>query len=218
MQHFVLTRLALGRPSSEWLAKRIVIFEKYCAASVRSQTERDFKWFLALNPNIPDWFTKRVVAAAPDAVLAYHNGPRDQVNWRKLIEPFIRSGRLVTTRLDNDDMLHKDFIAIVRHAARSSRLDFVIDFPVGYQLRLSDLQCRTFVRSAPTHFLSLVEAGIHRQLAYCQQHQKMGALFPILRIEGAPIWVEICHSSNLQNSFPENACCFSWQTVRHLFV
>jgi hypothetical protein len=218
MQHFVLTTLALGHPSTEWLSQRLVIFEHYCAASIQSQTARDFKWFLAITSRAPDWFIKRVVAAAPHAILVHQDGASYWANWPTLVRPFIRSCRLITTRLDNDDMIHKDFIAIVQNAARAGQHDFVIDFPVGYQLRLSDLQCRRVVRSKPTHFLSLVECGRRRQLAYCQQHQTMGMSFPILEITGSPIWVETCHSSNIHNWFSRYGRHFPWHTVKHLFV
>jgi hypothetical protein len=218
MQHFLLTKLALGRPSTEWLVQRLSIFEHFCAPSVRLQKKRNFTWFLVVHPETPWWFVSRAVKAATNAIVVEQSGMSICAHWPRLIGSLVRPGRLVTTRLDSDDMIHEGFVECVQHFAQESPAEFVIDFPVGYQLRLPDLVCQRVVCAKPTHFLSLVESRVTRKIAYCHSHPEMGRRFPVLQITGEPMWVEVCHGGNVINGLSRDGRRINWRQVRDRFM
>jgi hypothetical protein len=190
---------------------------------VASQTERRFAWFLAMSPALPGWFTRAARRAAPDAIPVYFDGASLYPDWSRLIGRFIRPGVLISSRLDSDDMIHRRFVEWVGRSACMGRGSFVIDFPEGFRLRLPDLECRrvgewTWVRSRPSHFLSLVEAADRRvtRLAYWRPHSRMGERLPVLRLKGTA-WVEICHGLNAINKPAKFGRRVDWRAVETMF-
>jgi hypothetical protein len=201
MRLLVLTRLAVGQPSADWLARRLHIFEMLCAPSMAMQSCQDFRWVLAVAPDTPAWFLSRVLAIAPRSVLVYHEGQSINPDWPRLVAPFCGDGRLITTRLDSDDMLHQRFIEIVRYYAAHCSHDTVIDFPAGVKLRLSDFAYQTMTLLRPTHFISLVEMGRPFRTVYQCAHQEIDQRYPVWLAAPHPAWVEVCHLDNIYNHF-----------------
>jgi hypothetical protein len=220
MQHLILTKLATGCPGDDWLIARLPIFVEFCAASIAAQNNKQFKWLLAVNPKIPAWFIDGIEKVLPsaNAILVYTDGTEKLFpRWTPLIEAHVAHGRLLTTRLDNDDMLHRDFVETVQKAAENSDDDTVLDFPSGYQLRQSDLNCRRCVSSRPTHFISLVETG--RRTAFgCGNHSRVNTKFNVRNIHHHPMWVEVCHTHNLGTRFRETGAIADWQEVKRQFT
>jgi hypothetical protein len=201
MNLLVLTRLAVGRPSADWLAKRLRIFEMLCAPSMSMQSCQDFRWVLAVAPETPSWFLSRVLAIAPRSVLVYHRGQSINPDWPKLISPFCDQRKLITTRLDSDDMLYGRFIETVRYYAADCNRDTVIDFPAGVKLRLTDFAYQAMTVSQPTHFISLVETGRPIRTVYQCGHPEIGQRYPVRLAPPHPAWVEVCHLDNIYNRF-----------------
>jgi len=223
MQHFILTRLALGQPSARWLAHRLELFRTYCAPSVQCQTVSRFAWLLAVNPNVPCWFLKRIAQVAPQATLVYSESPQPVCDWGRLLQPFVRRGRLITSRLDNDDMIGKRYVEYIQRFSASTWDDFIIDFSCGYQLDLSDLSCKhkrmVFGSSFPTHFLSLVESvdRAKPRTAYVLRHCDMSRRYRVLCL-GYEGWVEVCHGMNIINRISVCGSRVEWHSVKGRFI
>jgi len=224
VQHFVLTRLALGNPPVEWLAQRLRLFTAFCAPSVMAQTSSQFTWFLAVSPTLPRKFLDAALRAAPAARPVRIKGPTLYPNWSEVVGRFVRPGRLITTRLDSDDMINKGYVKQVQRLADSATGTFVIDFPQGYQLELPTLECRQhgaaqLGSSRPTPFLSLVEqAGPETaQMAYWRPHHHMGNVFPVLQVDGA-MWVQVCHGLNMLNRPSRRGNRVEWRDIRSQFM
>ena len=149
MQHLILTKLAVGNPSEYWLAWRLYLFQYFCAPSVAAQTNKDFRWILAVSPTTPRWFLEGALRVAANAALVYDISPTLAPRWVPLIRPFLIDRPTITTRLDSDDMLHRQFVEVVQATARSCVSDEVIDFPVGLQLRLPGLCLQVSCRKTP---------------------------------------------------------------------
>jgi len=216
VQHFILTKLAVGQPPVKWLANRLAIFKTFCAPSVRSQTNQNFRWVLAVNSRTPEWFLRHTRAAAPEAIVVYCDGPGIYPNWSNLLAPYIGSRRLITTRLDSDDLLHKGFVSRVQAEAALCEGDFVVDFPVGYRLQIPGFTCGIIRSVRPTHFLSLVESG--RQTAYRLPHEEMGRQFVVRLVRKPPFWVEIRHRCNILERFCPPVERVAWHRIRSSFL
>lgn len=98
MKHYLLTRMNKGyvgrvKNPTEWLRYRMKLFEKYCLPSVQKQINQNFIWLLLFDKRTPDKYLK-YNGIIFDDVKNYI----DKDEWT------------ITTRLDNDDMIHKKFI------------------------------------------------------------------------------------------------------------
>jgi len=215
MQHLILTRLAVGTPSTKWLAFRLRLFERYCAPSVRAQTNQKFKWLLVVHPKTPSWFLNRALASSTNAFFVFEGSGRLWPNWPRLVTPFTGTGRLLTSRLDSDDMLHMSFVHEVQRYAARAHGPLVIDFSEGLRLRYPDLACRAISTKLPTHFISLVEDG--RNTVYCAEHKRINQMFWVLSLKTEPMWVEVCHNMNVVNTFSKRGQFIPWNSVKSFF-
>lgn len=127
--HILITRFSVRiRPpdrksqdplQEEKLRLRFKTFELSCLPSVLAQTSQDFTWVIIVDRDLPEGLLKklrRLVAPKERVVLYTFNSQdriKDGVTW---LEPFIPSGTnyLLTTNLDDDDVLPDDFVAEAR--------------------------------------------------------------------------------------------------------
>ena len=100
--------------NAAWLAERFDLFESYCLPTVLAQTCQEFVWFIYFDSATPPEFVERAQRARSgrDNIRLIFCDIYDQ----GLLERDLR-GELVpepewllTTRLDNDDGLRRDFV------------------------------------------------------------------------------------------------------------
>jgi len=220
MQHFILTKVATGRPGDSWLRTRLELFRDYCLPSVSGQRKREFTWLLAMNPRTPSWFINALsplLESANATVVFTPDSDRLFPNWTPLIEHLISSDRLLTSRLDSDDMLQVNFVDDVQRAAQQVEDDTVLDFPSGFQVRLPDFACRRFTSECPTHFISLVESR-RQTVCGCGNHTRIKAKYRVHNVHAKPMWIELCHGGNLKTRFQNGGASVSWDKIKPSFV
>ena len=166
LHHFLLTnfnvrlgwaRDAHGGPvlTPEWMEHRWRLFEAFCLPSVRGQSTQSFQWLIRFDPATPEPHRRR-----------FRQLTAEMTNvtplWRA--EPFSaaicnlldRSAELLlTTRLDNDDGLHRTAMARIQVAVGDSAPEF-LNFPSGFRLVLADGRLLRYTNHS-NPFLSLVE-------------------------------------------------------------
>jgi Putative rhamnosyl transferase len=199
IQHFILTRMALGSPSVDWLLHRFDIFERFCVPSIRSQTSQDFAWLLAISRAAPDWIVQRLRHCAPNAIVVF--GERRFCNWARIIAPMVRPDfSLLTTRFDNDDILHRTFVEVMQNEARCLPDCTVLDCPLGYQMDFHTLRCGLHRTRFPSPFSSLIErASDKKRTVFCAPHMDLAKSHPYYCIDTRPLWVQLCHERNRKN-------------------
>lgn len=217
--HFLLTRFNLKKSDwkkdknsqevldEKWLKNRIELFTKYCLPSVLGQTLRDFKWLIFFQedpePEIRKLVKKLQVHDFIEPVFV--NGFEEfQANL-----PFYIAERraadlewLLTTRLDNDDALHEDFMKWVQEAVTPTDRDTVMHFPKGLFLELGD-QKRLGAANYPLNqFISLREKITDKPItALGKAHDQWDKTYRIQALPNKDAWLQICHSQNMINSF-----------------
>lgn len=218
--HFLLTRFNLKKSDwqqdkncqkvldEKWLKNRIGLFTKYCLPSVLGQTRRDFKWLIffqeAPEPEIRKLLKKLEVHDFIEPVFV--NGFEEfQKNLPLYIAKRMTAGSvgLLTTRLDNDDALHKDFIRWVQDATIPQGRDTVLHFPKGLFLDLGD-QKRLGASTYPLNqFISLKEAFREDAplTALGRAHDSWGETLHIQALPHTDAWLQITHSHNMINRF-----------------
>jgi hypothetical protein len=105
--------------------------------------------------------------------------------------------RLLTTRLDTDDAVAKEFLSTVREAAGTTEAG-AINLLHGAQLAGS----KVYLRSDPANaFISLVEEASEDPLTvFVDEHHRLGHHGPVVQVRTEPLWLQVIHDANLANS------------------
>jgi hypothetical protein len=109
--------------SPEWMARRIRLFSDYCAPSVAGQTSMAFTWLIYLDPETDRTDIVRVRAAIPANVRVEFRYVSDYAMLLEDLRAYSRAcgtEYVITSRLDNDDAIGREFIERVQAAFQPS--------------------------------------------------------------------------------------------------
>ncbi|MCM2270580.1 MAG: putative rhamnosyl transferase, partial [Thermoanaerobaculia bacterium] len=192
LRHFVLTNFNVALPGfgadrrgetvrdAAWLDERCELFERFCLPSMRGQSDREFEWLVRWEPPADPRRAARLTDYAGQAGLRLVDASQ---SFRRAVAAALTPDdeAVLTTRLDNDDALHRDASARLRAAALAGPPERVfLDLPAGYQLDLAGGGLRRLWLPS-NHFLSLLEpcdGGVirtARQIA----HPRAGEIAPL---------------------------------------
>ena len=207
--HVILTRFNLGMRGNAaeveaWHDHRFSLFEQFCLPSVEAQTCRDFVCLLLFDQATPQAFRPRIEAYAGRANIQVHFLRGYDLGAVPRILGAQIGGRteyLISTTLDNDDALARDFVARVQREFREQTFE-LLNFTQGLRLDLARERlyaCELY--SNP--FMSLIERirpdMQFRSIAGCLPHSTIAARFSgIVNIRSAPAWLQVIHDRNLQ--------------------
>jgi len=214
VRHFIITRFNLRGPDDTpssakmideaYLAQRLELFERFCLPTVRSQTEQDFKWLVLFADQTPEPVKARVARYAadwPNLVPVYL--PRGASTVGPLVvRPYLDATpqTLITTRLDNDDGLARDYVAKVqRHAATGERL--VLQFPAGYVWHDGRIYLDRQEHNAFTTLVEPLAQGNASEFntIYKGSHSDIARLGRLVDVDDEPGWLQVIHGTNLEN-------------------
>ncbi|GAA4286884.1 glycosyltransferase [Georgenia daeguensis] len=198
-EHFLLTRFNVRhevRASDDWLRHRLQYFESVCLPSVKAQTTKVDRWLVFLDAERDAWFEDRITRLAGDTFEpVWVDGPfLPEIAAR---ETLARSSApwVITTRMDNDDALARDFIEAIQSQFRHER-EF-LNFQAGLQLSEDG---RLFYRSDPSNaFVSLVEPREELVTVFVDWHDRIAEHGPVRQIVAAPMWLQMVHGRNIGN-------------------
>jgi hypothetical protein len=212
--HFLLTRFSAAfsaTPAQEdWLRYRLGFFVDVCWSSVLSQEgASDFTWLVLFDDRCPDDFRADVESLAAGAFTPIwsHEAWSPSI-FARAIEAQREVTRdtgggaapwLLTTRLDSDDGIARDFMSAVQSEFTPTEGLF-IDFPRGIQIDRGGSTYLYDQLSSP--FLTLVErghAGRRAQTVYAARHARASAWGPVREVSAPPMWVQVIHGGNLLN-------------------
>ena len=212
IRHFIITRFNLRTldPSSArmideaYLAQRLELFERFCLPTVRSQTMQDFRWLVLFADDTPDAVKARIAgygADWPNFVPVYL--PRGTGTVGPLVVgPYLDASpqTLITTRLDNDDGLARDYVAKVRrHEATAERL--VLQFPTGFVWHDEHVYLDRQEHNAFTTLIEPLPQGNASEYftIYKGSHSDIGRLGRLVDVDDEPSWLQVIHGGNLEN-------------------
>lgn len=106
---------------------------------------------------------------------------------------------IVTTRLDNDDALHKDYIKNVQTLIEKDGKKVMYNFLYGYQLNLNGGIVQKYYYPN-SHFTTLVESkdDVFRS-AFYGDHRFVYLLHEVKDVNMKPMWCELLHGKNVAN-------------------
>ena len=229
LNHFILTRFNLrlwwkedkcrhAIQTEEWLEERFRLFDIYTWPSVRSQTCQAFKWICLFDEQTPQRWKERVEQYRQEwdgfipvycnrektryfregfAHLAYKYADKD--------DPL-----LLTTYLDNDDCLHREFVEDVQRRAEKIPMKSVISYEYGLQY-YEGMNLAVRIPYRNNHFLSYIEPLAKECKTVWGFWHFSIFKYKNLHVElvstsKRPMWIEVIHQGNIDNDVKMTLC------------
>jgi N-acetylglucosaminyl-diphospho-decaprenol L-rhamnosyltransferase len=220
--HVLLTRFNLPTPGVEqlfrakegWLKHRVSLFEQVCAPSVQAQSDKTFQWIVFFDPESPEWLRNWVTTM--EARGLFRPIYRKSVNRQELVEDIrtvtgAKGQYLITTNLDNDDGIARDFVGRIKEYGWHSRRE-ALYLSQGLILSAGRVYLRRDERNA---FCSVLEDWDDPRTCWADWHNLLGQSMQESRLEGEPAWLQVVHGSNVSNRV--HGQLTNPETYRHLF-
>lgn len=202
--HYVVTRNSYpqGYPG---LDERGTLLRKYVIPSLRNQTSQDFTWVLTSplgleGADLGDLDTVILDIPAPTDFNATTYLGQQLVS--ELAAELPKGEQVITTRLDNDDMLLPHYVEDLHELATTTAEPLLVDAP-GFRVDTRFGKVYRDIhyadRRVPSPFVSVVEKKVWRtarlQTAFYDQHSMMHHHFPLAYMH-RPGWVQLIHGGN----------------------
>ncbi len=215
-KHIIITRFNIPMEniniaSPKWLKHRFHLFENYCLPSIKNQTNKNFVWFVYFDKNTPEFFKKKIKIIQnsypvfiPFFVSNYDlftkNLPKDifsQLNK----EPYV-----ITTRLDNDDVLHKNAVnTIQEYFVKKNNIALNLQKGFCFDVNKQILSKYSYPKGP---FLSLIETTSdieNFRSVYFQEHTAFFDTMKTIQITNNYFWIQIIHDENVSNKLRGSA-------------
>ncbi len=220
--HFLVTRFNLRVDSwtktrdgeatlnNEWLEDRFFLFEKYCLPSVLNQANKRFDWFVYFDISTPEIFFPRIeeISKNDERIhCIFINGIEDLENsFKSSIEKTLRTDCkwIITSRLDNDDILHNQFIQKIQDCFIPKHIT-VVDLREGFQLNIQTKKAEIRKANNPFNpFVSLIENSTDYKTVLSKLHSEWAYAESIVIGESMVLWIELIHKKNKLNDVSTN--------------
>jgi FkbM family methyltransferase len=214
--HFLLTRFNVPIASvpvdfglnDDWLEHRFALFENFCLPSVLAQQNKDFRWLLWMDERTPERWQSKLRAdlqPLPSAQVLMVK-PGTDMFWQADLEKLSGAAsdkRVLTTRLDNDDAISRDYLAAIRQCAdelpHQDRY-YVINYQNGCQASHLGLFA---VAERLNPFLSVASPARPLKTAWHTSHTAMNQIGKVLdhgKFSRTPLyWLQSVHGNNVAN-------------------
>ena len=215
----------------EYLHNRFELFENYCLPSIKKQSCQDFKWLILFDINTPEEFKKRAAGwhdVFPNLIPCYldvyrygclppcsepvtdvdTDRPMQQVTSHFVTE-FIKSIEedmpewILTSRLDSDDALHRDWVSNLHRLFAVNPHSAVLDFVYSYKYIPGERIAYRY-KLPNGHFITLAEqpGDNFRSVLFCN-HLDIDRHFKVEHIYGKTFQTELIHSNNVVNGYTD---------------
>lgn len=196
------------RTDREYLDWRFNLFERYTYASLKSQSDQDFEWWVLFSDQTPETYRRRLEElheAMPNFQPLYLSDQEANDLDAYLADRLaaVECERLLTTRIDNDDAVPRSFIERIHRVVAEKNLQIaVVSFPIGARYVTSTGEA-SHTDIFGNHFITFVEPKKDRNRVILSYHhdaspedlERVGIRTPA----SEPMWVEVIHGSNYAN-------------------
>ena len=214
-QHFIITqfntkfihhkKIGSEVPTEDWMIHRFNFFNKICYPSIENQSNQNFEWLVFFDKETTDTtgFNK-YPKMIPILMYDYDDWNYKYIN--RYLRPRIKSDTkwIITTRLDNDDALHYDYIKDVQE--RFNGEEILLNYTDGYIYNIESEQVNYFNYVVSNPFITLIEKTPidNNMIKTCNYttHPYMQKVFQKINIstnKNRPMWLQIIHDKNIGN-------------------
>lgn len=214
--HYLITRFNLRNPewdvtknndtllTDAWMENRLWLFENFCLPSVVAQRNKNFIWLLFLDKTTASKFRGQIeqcIINHPFIKIFYIDGMGAfQSSIKSYLSENAHQPFLITTRIDNDDCVHVDYINEIQKTF--DKQDYqAIDLIKGYSLQIEP----QFILGKKEHvfnpFISLIERNSAPETVWANDHTTWKKETRIQQINHKRLWMSIIHEKNKVNEF-----------------
>lgn len=216
-KHYLITRFNLRNPNwsttknneslltDEWMVHRLWLFENFCLPSVMAQTNQSFEWLIYFDTSTSDNFKGQLASIFKnknniscfyiDGMQEFHSSITSYIEKDAANVSYI-----ITSRIDNDDCIHKDYINEVQKVF--NKQDFMaIDVVKGYSLQISPTMMLGKKEHVYNPFISLIEKKENFKTVWQSDHNMWKKENRITKIKDKRLWMSIIHEKNKVNEF-----------------
>lgn len=191
-----------------WMEERIRLFEHTCFPSMVHQSTKNFHWLVFMDVDTKSRFRDQLESLFSDYPhfhLKYVNGVEAFLNEMSTsVKELTHSNAdfLITTRTDNDDAFHQEYLAKIQEAFNGQELS-ALNFPWGLQWSMAENRLFS-VHNDSNPFISLVEKitpGKEILTVFHRNHRYYIELgdFDIIQVPDQFMWLQTIHESNVLN-------------------
>jgi hypothetical protein len=199
---FVLTRLAESLPgkeanlcSEDWISGKVEFLKNYSMPSLLAQSDPDFRWLVSVSEKVPKPLQTLIeTVVEPFGQLVFQRGVEHSTDvfGRELKK---QAGHYVTVRFDSDDVLHADFVTVLKsnyhpHYPITSFVNGVVyDIDAGIAGHWPHVS-NTFLSYVGSEGSNIYGLGEHTrvQAKYLDQLQIIH--------NPVPMWMKLVHKAN----------------------
>ena len=146
--------------NEEYLKRRFEIFEKYTFSSFLDQTNQDFEWIVLFHKDTPELYKKKIndYSKKMRQFNAWFLDDSECEMCGEILEKYIAekyfNSVIITTRVDNDDVVHRTFLESIKKEFLFAKQSEILTYVNGlqYDSRNRDVMKYNYVNN---HFLSL---------------------------------------------------------------
>ncbi|WES96777.1 glycosyltransferase [Chryseobacterium arthrosphaerae] len=202
------TRSGFKPLTEEWLDDRFRLFRTYVLPSYKNQTNQNFVWLTFFDVNTSDKFRKIIkeIETEYPTFKAVFVEDFDVMKTKavEIIPQYFSPDTkfVITGELDNDDMLHKDYIKTVQEHFKPVH-DLVIDLRRGFQLTvLPDRKAIVKLYNAIANpFVNLAESTDNFQTVLKERAHNCFRDYKNFSTEDSKeMYIQIVHQYNLMNA------------------
>ncbi len=181
------------------MEERFELYERYCLPSVLAQTNQDFEWRIYFDRHTSQEHLERArrgIAGRDNIRLMLCGIYGSETVQEDLTRDLPESGGwLVTTRFDNDDALHREFVERLQKEVCPGTKES-LNFPLGVVYGHGKAYLS---RQESNAFISLSEPFPNFQTVISTPHEKMARIAAVRNIDGGPAWMQVVHELNVSN-------------------
>jgi len=203
--HYLLTRFNVDlytnnkysiKDKGAWMRRRIREFEEWTAPSINIQTELNFDWIILLDQNTPDGYIKQIQGVLEDTA----KNVNCTILYMEELDSYLNTEEhkfIITSRVDNDDILHSDYIKEIQESFESKVQVIDVD---GEQWDTQTNKYYTSGRDGKNSpFLSLVEkTDMDIKTCFEHDHTYMPWYYESKKIDKV-LYTQVLHNNNIAN-------------------
>ncbi|RLD20110.1 MAG: hypothetical protein DRI69_06910 [Bacteroidetes bacterium] len=215
-QHYIITRFNLRRGdwitakdgkavlSDLWLEERFELFDNYCFSSVKNQTNQNFKWLVFFDTKTPEKY-KEIIEQYRLAYSNFHPFFVDGMESflpaiTESVSQFDNKEYMISSRLDNDDCIHKDYVKTVQ-SYFNKQAYLAIDLIDGYRMETGRRVRLGKMKNLFNPYISLIENGDGAKTVWHKGHTYWKYEKRVLTVKNSRMWMTIIHEKNKKNTF-----------------
>jgi hypothetical protein len=193
---------------------RLRLFERFCFPSIESQTEQNFTWLVFLHPRTDRSDIRRLARLQNRRFfeMAFTEQCDKQYLSSIACSYADADDLLITTRFDNDDALHSDYMRRVQKTLAGTSIRW-LNFDQGLRMDYKGVYTSHHRSNA---FLSRIERVPDVITALTPRHSDIRKTELVEHVRDFRGWLQVVHGRNVANAIGKQAPTSSLKTALSL--